>query len=446
MKAETPTERETSSTAYENGPLNAYEMSPPELPKPTFPEGSNVSFTGAGNLDPAILDPEMSTYFLGHHPSQDPAPYSEIEIDEFLDPSMVVDNSGERPWSSHYLDHSFDLFTAQPLLSTSTIDPKLFGSPILASPSLPAVFPSLTRVDQPSVGIAPMMLSNTPPLEAQPKIEMSSKASEMTNEAKNTEVQRKEILAEIHVERRPRPPKAPGNNSTSSPASASEGGSMNNRSIVKRGDHPPKSLAALPHPITQPTFCQPSSPQPTGARASESTLGLTTETPELSPSESAQGTTKRRFEVNVTTGLDTIKRIKLIFHQDLQPTQPTLLPAPATPGTGENAINLDSRGNFHPLPRKRDILCRPHVPREPSPVAMADEVGRRLSMSSESPSDDNNPRPVVEVKMRNVIAGVVVPCRRIDRSLYLAFMSNRARQTMVRRKRDGTLKGMKFEW
>jgi len=446
MKAETPNEREGSSTVYENGPLNGYEMSPPELPKSTFPDAPMVSFTGPGNLGPAILDPEMSTYFLGHHPSQDPAPYSEIEADEFLDPSMLVDNSGEQPWSSHYLDHSFDLFTAQPLLSTSAIDPKLFGSPILAAPNLPALFPSLTRVDQPSVGIAPMMLSKTPPLEAQPKFKTSSKPSEMTNEAKNTEVPRKEILTEIHVQRRPRPPKGPGHNSTSSPASAGECGSVNNQSRVKRGDHPPKSIAARPPPIPHPTFSHLSSPQPIPVRATESILELATETPKPSPLESVQGNTKRRYEVNVTTGLDTIKRIKLIFHQDIQPAQPTSLPAPATTGTAENPINLDSRGNFPPLPRKRDILCRPHVPRELSPVAIADEVGRQPSMASESSSDDDEPQPVVEVKMRNVIAGVVVPYQRIDRSLYSAFMSSRARQTMVRRKRDGTLKGMKFEW
>src|SRR5213079_3739864 len=42
----------------------------------------------------------------------------------------------------------------------------------------------------------------------------------------------------------------------------------------------------------------------------------------------SQNVERRRYEVNVETGLDTIKRIKLIFHEDL-----TDASRPSTPGS-----------------------------------------------------------------------------------------------------------------
>lgn len=66
-------------------------------------------------------------------------------------------------------------------------------------------------------------------------------------------------------------------------------------------------------------------------------------------------------------------------------------------------------------------------------------------MASDLDLDDNTPPPT-RVKKRKLIAGVVIPYKRIDRNLYRVFMSNMARQTMVRSKRDGRLKGIKFEW
>ena len=88
---------------------------------------------------------------------------------------------------------------------------------------------------------------------------------------------------------------------------------------------------------------------------------------------------------------------------------------------------------------------------------MSGKTGHRYSSLSNSPAcdtqlssdfeerfEDSSSPP--EVKRRRFISGVVVPCKRIDKSLYGVFLSGRVKQTMVTSERDGTFKGIKFEW
>jgi hypothetical protein len=130
------------------------------------------------------------------------------------------------------------------------------------------------------------------------------------------------------------------------------------------------------------------------------------------------------FEATKLKDSINVKRIKLIFHQDLNPA-----PHPSDPPLGLHI----------PRPGKWDIVLRR---RRTPPLAILND---ELSSDFEDSFEDSW-SPPSEVKRRRFISGVVVPCKRIDKSLYVVFLSGRAKQTMVTSKRDGTFKGIKFEW
>jgi hypothetical protein len=92
-----------------------------------------------------------------------------------------------------------------------------------------------------------------------------------------------------------------------------------------------------------------------------------------------------------------------------------------------------------PRPGKRDIVLRRC--RTPPLAILDDELSSDFEDSFE---DSSSPPP--EVKRRRFISGVMVPCKRIDKSLYGVFLSVRAKQTMVTSKGDGIFKDIKFEW
>jgi hypothetical protein len=403
MKSQPGTDRE--STAYDNGSM-VYEPASPEISKFSLPESTKISFASTSNLDPAILDPEMSNYFLGTH-SHDPPPYSELDADDFLDHSML--DHGDTGWSSHFDDAYDSSFIAQPLSAAGVIDPKLFSPQLAGGHELPVIFSGSatpTQSEQLSVGIAPILLSKTPSVEvARETVKVVEKSLKAVEKPPTERVsgKEKEVTEEIHVKpwEPPKRKSLPLDVSPKKPPPAT----------AKRRGRPPKSLSAQP-PLPPPSHEPPPHRLPPPAR------------PEADdPSEINETTNKRRYEVIVATGLDTVKRIKLVFHEDLTPPArpsdpPTDLLTPRTVRTG-----------------KRDIILRP---RRTPLLAMLDD-----GLSSDY-DDSSSPPP--EVKRRKFISGVVVPWKRIDRSLYGVFLSNRARQTMVTSKRDGTFKGIKFEW
>lgn len=392
MKSERGTDRE--STGYDNGSM-VYETSSPDVPKLSFPEQTKVSFAGTSNLDPAILDPEMSNYFLGTH-THDPPPYTELDADDFLDHSML--DHGDTGWS--HFDHAYDAaydesFIAQPLSTAGVIDPTLFTSQISGRQEFPDIFSGSvtpTQSEQLSLGIAPILLSKTPSVEVpRETVKAVEKPLRVSGKAK-------EITGEIHKQL-VRPPKR---NSVPSGVSPKE----IPPATAKRRGRPAKSLSALPPSA-------PPSQEPTASRKPvpsdvDDTFKVT---------ETAD---KRRHEVIVATGLDTVKRIRLVFHEDLTP------PLASSPPVDLNSPRTTRSG-------KRDVVLRP---RRTSPLAMLDD-----DLSGDF--DDGTSPPA---KRRKFISGVAVPWRRIDTSLYGVFLSGRARQTMVTSKRDGTFKGIKFEW
>jgi hypothetical protein len=449
MRTDAETEKGKLSTAYESGSVDAYEAPPPELPKTTFSEVPNVPFTAASNLDTATLDPEMSTYFLGHHLTQDQASYSETEAEDFLHQPMVSDNNEDQPWSSQFMDHSYDSYIAQPFPSTSIIDPKLLGPHVSLPHDLHIGLSgnvSPPQTDQLSFGIAPIMLSQTPPLEIQDETKQPSNALEQRpNEVNHDNQGLGEFTTEIYVKQKGRPPKRlEGKSTLLSPAIKEGESKTNGLSTAKRQGRPLKSTIVQPSLSAHPTLSSPLSHHRTRQPMPESTREHPPEHPSKPshfPTESVEGVTKRRYEVSVPTGLDSVKRIKLIFHEDL-PSPQTSLPAP--PASAANPIDGDSHRRSFPLSRKRDILPRPNVSRDTPPAALVDDVTQKLPMARELHLDNNTP-PAMEVIKKNVVGGVVIPRKKIDRKVYQVFLSNRARQTMVR-KRDGKVKGIKFQW
>src|SRR5271169_6139902 len=109
-------------------------MSPKFERKSTSQFEQNPVATTDLNLDPALMDPEMSNYFFGTQDSHNPPPYSEVDIPEH----------SPTDWLSQF-DDPFNDFIAQPFSSEpviDTIDPYLFSHamPIITS-SPPTLFP-----------------------------------------------------------------------------------------------------------------------------------------------------------------------------------------------------------------------------------------------------------------------------------------------------------------
>jgi hypothetical protein len=370
MKSVAGTDRE--STVYDNGSI-VYEPPSPEMSKVSFPEATRVSFTSTSDLDPAILDPEMSNYFLGTDHGHEPPPYSEVDAADFLDHSLLVDHE-DGEWSSQF-DHPYDSYIAQPLSSAAVIDPKLFSSQISSAPELPAIFSGSltpTQSEQLSVGIAPILLSKTPSVEVAREIKVVEKPG--------TELVSGKEMGEIHVKQLERPPKRKPIPSDVSPKETPP-------TTAKRRARPPKSLAAQPHLTHLPPTREPLSERLTVRPRSEID----------NISEITETANRRRYEVIVATGLDTVKRIKLIFHEDLTPP-----PLPVDPTEYPQRTTRSG---------KRDIILRP---RRTPLLAVVDDA---LSNGS----DDSMSPPA---KRRKFISGVVVPCKRIDRNLYGVFVGS----------------------
>jgi hypothetical protein len=272
----------------------------------------------------------------------------------------------------------------------------LFTSQISGRQEFPDIFSGSvtpTQSEQLSLGIAPILLSKTP------SVEVARETMKVVEKPLGVSGKAKEVTGEIHVKQLVKPPKRNSVPSAVSPKEIPP-------ATAKRRGRPSKSLSALPPPA-------PPSQEPTASRKPvpsdvDDTFQVT------------ETTDKRRYEVIVPTGLDTVKRIKLVFHEDLTP------PLASNPPVDLNSPRTTRSG-------KRDVILRPRLTNS---LAMLDD-----DLSSEFDEGTSPP-----AKRRKYFSGVVVPGKRIDTSLYGVFLSGRARQTMVTSKRDGTFKGIKFEW
>jgi hypothetical protein len=122
--------------------------------------------------------------------------------------------------------------------------------------------------------------------------------------------------------------------------------------------------------------------------------------------------------VNVDTGLDTVKRIKLIFR--------------------EGAASSSSR------PNSSDSAQLAIDGERLTPPAAKGEEERELPLASELDLDENTPPP--EKRRSDDDISVVIPKREIKRELYPVLLARDAKQTMIKNKSTGMVKGVIFDW
>jgi hypothetical protein len=143
----------------------------------------------------------------------------------------------------------------------------------------------------------------------------------------------------------------------------------------------------------------------------------------------------KKYETIATTGLDTIKRIRLIFREDpphisndSPPMSSGSLESNDVPaGSHSNPFSVDTEtpNRSPPLAKMRDIVRR-ELPRITPPAALGVE-SRRIPMASELDLDDNTPPPMAIplTKKRKMIVEVVVYERPVDKSLCRTFLEER---------------------
>lgn len=131
----------------------------------------------------------------------------------------------------------------------------------------------------------------------------------------------------------------------------------------------------------------------------------------------------KQWEVNVETGLDTIKRIKLIFRES--PGAPSSRPA--------------SSGQFKGFaPDIGDGRVTP-------PAACGVEE-KELPYASELHLDDNTPPPEMKRRRLDENVSVVIHRREIERELYPVWLATDAKQVWIRKKKTGRVKGVIYDW
>jgi hypothetical protein len=325
------------------------------------------------NLDPALLDPEMSNYFFIHQ-SQDPPPHSEFEIqfpsqdDEYSHDMFVIDHP--ESLRMFHDDTSLQTDIAQPLFSPKSPDPLILSPPLAQSHSL-ELFGSSESVlpDDQSISISPSMLN-------------------------------KPVLPEDDVR-----------------------WYSNGKEVQVGGKTPPHSK-----------YCREGTGNGNvlGKRPSKTVDAETVTIPR------GLGT---RYEVNVDTGLDTVKRIKLVFHRD----SPSTTDGPQAGSSSckqKNLVDGDgtpTRGTFKEREARQDIQ------RVTPPAAI--DIGRCLPTAKDLGLDENSPPPSsVSLMEKNRNVEVVIPEAKIDKSLYPVYLGKDARQTRVTSKASGRVKGIIFAW
>jgi len=354
----------------------------------SFPEPSGLS----SNLDPALLDPEMSNYFFGPQ-SHDPPPYSKIELhgDTYSQHSgLTNDPHHESSWISNY-EADFETYLGIPPSSSipldQVIDPAVFSSTNVQPQSRIAPLPSHV-LEERSVSIAPSML-----------------AKSTNSPIQGGTVWYSNGIAQVGGKK---------------PPHTKYGGEGKGKGQILGKRRPPEVI----------------------------------ESAESSP-ERVLGT---RYEKNVETGLDSIKRIKLVFHEDSPKSS-----RPSSSGMGNptsDAIDVETSpyASLQTLPqhrhgKKRDILLRQQIQRNvPSvtpPAAIDVDVGSLLPTANDLHLDENTPPPTstpYSPPKRWIAMEVSIPFKRLDKSQYLAFLAQDAKQVMVKNKITGQVKGISFDW
>ena len=344
------------------------------------------------NLDPSLIDPEMANYFYATQPplyteeDTDPDSFEDDMLNPDLDPSLAaLQFTGPSDQFESHLDN----LTATPYISPFETQPlEIF-------PLAPSM---LRQPSSSSASISPAMLEKAPVFPV----------------AKEERVKEEVVWysgGQKHI------------GGTAPPVTVRGGGKGKIRDVSK------KETIKLESPTPEPPNTDSLKPKPPKPQIPA---------PEIySPSPVSLPVKKgMKHQVNVETGLETVKRIKLVFHGN--PFEKK-----RSRSTAASAVKARS-------PRE--------VERITPPAAIYE--GRRLPTAKELGIDNNSPPPedrssgsdliFIEnklVKREQVTkVEVVIPRRKINKSLYPMFLSRDARQTQIRRKSDGSIKGMIFSW
>jgi len=328
----------------------------------TVPEATASLLTNLQepNLDPALLNPEISKYFLITHPD-DPPPYTETDGPSQTQPSQQISVSDIEPtWPSQF-DPELQTFIARPLMDLSS------GSTIVGTESF-GMYPAVA--ENRSISISPAMLDKSAPPKREDVVWYSSGK-------------------EMQVGGR-RPPRT-----------------------NSRG----KGKGNVSKNTTQKSC------------AEQRPLGT-------------------RHEMNVETGLDTVKRIKLVFHDEL-PTSNHLESGPLNDLEQiliAQTDSIDEVPEVLPLTQEPDMSQRDARITPPAVI----ESGRPLLSADEMHLDDNTPprtpvsrAPVPKLKRK---VEIVILDKEFDKFLYPLFLGMDARQTMVTNKASGKVKGIIYNW
>ena len=200
----------------------------------------------------------------------------------------------------------------------------------------------------------------------------------------------------------------------------------------------------------------------------------------------------KRYEMSITTGLETVKRIKLVFHEDLTKEANV---TPETKATTEANVTTEEKVTTEASPildsplstLATEALTRRKPPATQSPRTKtprpstsptkteptktpqtkstptnakgnkwleervtpeaAKTPGRPIPNAKDLQLDENTPpSSPIPVSPVRIVAEVVVRQKRVDRDLYPVFLGKDAKQTMVRSKIDGRVKGISYNW
>jgi len=371
----------------------------------SFPEQTNLS----SNLDPALLDPEMASYFFGPQSHNRP-PYSKIDLHgDTYSQNTFADDHQESSWISNY-EAEFESYIALPLSSSTPMDP-VIDPAILSSSHI-----------QSQLRIAP--LQNIPLEERSISI-----APSMLDKSVNSPIQDETVwysngTAQVGGKK---------------PPQTKHGGEGKGKGQVL-GKRPAPEVEPTPAPEAEPAPAPEVEPKPAP------------EVEEVEPSPArVLGT---RYEMNVKTGLDTIKRIKLVFHEDSpQTTRPTSSGTGKSP-TGPIDVDSSQHSTRQNSPqgrhgKNRDVLVRRAEPRVTPPAALDVDIGTLLPTAKDLHLDENTPPPspsYFSQPTRWIATEVSIPFKPLDKSQYPAFLAQDAKQMMLKSRVTGQVKGISFTW
>jgi hypothetical protein len=340
--------------------------------KPVSPPAVRVpdSFPGEVNLDPALLDPEMSNYFFGPT-SYEPLPISEIEpqVDEYSRDQILLDPPGPS-WMTHY--DSFDPFIAEPLSDSIPPTDLLQQHSTMFRTSTPSAI-----AEERLISISPSMLDKSASVAVTTDVVWYSNGVEMQVGGKKPprtkDCEKEKGYSTVLGERR----------KTQDSEDVVEMRNPQNTEIdtkKRKVQEMQDTIKVIKREVT--TRVQP------------------------------------KFGKPVETASDSTKRIKLVLDKDLSSTADQPRPSISLPGTKENPVKLDDIAPIRiPCRKEEDILPLPKLRISPPPIYRP----RPLPTARELCLDENTPPPTPHTVSTHCTVEIIVPDSTIDKRQYPYF-------------------------